>query len=79
VLELAEMVAELCGRPLELRHAAPRAAEIRHSLGKAALARQELGLQPQTSLRDGLAETLAWLAAGRPGLAERAEPLRAVS
>lgn len=79
VLELAALIADLSGQSLDLRHAPPRAAEIRHSLGQPTLARRELGLQPQTSLREGLAETLAWLASSRPGLAERIEPLRAVS
>jgi UDP-glucose 4-epimerase len=79
VLQLAQIVAELSGTALKLEHAPPRAAEIRHSLGQPALARGQLGLQPSIPLRDGLAETLSWLAAGRPGLAEPADMLRAVS
>jgi UDP-glucose 4-epimerase len=79
VLELASTVAELCGTTLAVRHQPPRIGEIRHSLGQPAQARQRLGTSPATTLRDGLAETLAWIAAGRPGLTEHAGPFLPVS
>jgi UDP-glucose 4-epimerase len=79
ILELASIIAELCGATLTLRHQPPRAGEIRHSLGQPALARQRLATSPGTSLRDGLAETLAWIAASRPGLAAQAAPVLPVS
>jgi UDP-glucose 4-epimerase len=69
VAELAAAVAEACGTTLVLRHEAPRAGEIRHSLGSADRARAILGVSASTSLRDGLAGVVAWLRAGRPGLA----------
>lgn len=69
VLDLAATVAGLFGTPLELRRRPARAGEIRHSLGSPARARDLLGLGPPTGLREGLAEVVAWLRAGRPGLA----------
>jgi UDP-glucose 4-epimerase len=69
VLELAREVASLCGGAPDLRHGPPRAGEIRHSLGSRARGAAALGLPPPTGLREGLAEVVAWLRAGRPGLA----------
>lgn len=69
VLAMAATVAELCGTPLELRRQPPRAGEIRHSLGSPARARAALGLGSPIGLRDGLAEVIAWMRLGRPGLA----------
>lgn len=69
VLDLAAAVAGLFGAPLELRRRPARAGEIRHSVGSSARARDALGLRPPTGLREGLAEVVAWLRAGRPGLA----------
>ena len=68
VLELARTIAALCGVAPGLRHRPPRAGEIRHSLGDPARSRALLGLGTPLALRDGLAETLAWLRAGQPGL-----------
>ncbi|MBO1076771.1 NAD-dependent epimerase/dehydratase family protein [Roseomonas marmotae] len=78
VLDLASLVAELCGVPLDVQHRPSRSSEIRHSLGQPALAREKLMTTASVSLRDGLAETLAWLSAGRPGLSEQAGPFRAI-
>ena len=69
VLELAETVAGLCGTGLETRRKPARAGEIRHSLGSSARAREALGLEPPRDLREGLAEVVGWVRAGRPGLA----------
>jgi UDP-glucose 4-epimerase len=75
VLALATLVAELCGRPLELRHRPARPGDIRHSFGEPLWARSRLAAgHPATPLRDGLAETLAWMAAGRPDLADQTGP-----
>ncbi len=71
VLELAAIVASLCGTRLSLRHQPARAGEIRHSLGDPALAWRHLGITASTGLRQGLAETLSWISAGRPGLAQQ--------
>jgi UDP-glucose 4-epimerase len=69
VLELARMIAGLCGVAPAIRHREPRAGEIRHSVGSAEAARAMLGLGAPTPLAEGLAAVLAWLRAGRPGLA----------
>ena len=69
VLELARQVAALCNAPHAPGHAPPRSGEIRESVGSPARARAMLGLGAPTPLREGLAATLAWLRAGRPGLA----------
>jgi UDP-glucose 4-epimerase len=66
---LARVIADLCGAPDAPAFHPPRAGEIRHSLGDATRARALLGLGTPIGLRDGLAEVVAWLRAGRPGLA----------
>ena len=78
VLELAATIADLCGQPADIRHQPPRSGEIRHSLGRPS-AIGEVGDTGFVSLRDGLAETLAWLGAGRPGLAQHSGPFLALS
>jgi UDP-glucose 4-epimerase len=69
VRELARVIAELCGAADAPVFHPPRAGEIRHSLGDATRARALLGLGAPIGLREGLAEVVAWLRAGRPGLA----------
>lgn len=61
LLELAAIMAELCGVPHltpELRPA--RVGDVPHSLADFSRARDVLGYQPIETLRDGLDETLAW-------------------
>jgi UDP-glucose 4-epimerase len=77
VMELAATIADLCGQPLVVRRQPARAGEIRHSLGQPGLARARLNAGVATRLRLGLEETLAWLAAGCPGLAEHPGPFLA--
>lgn len=69
VLELARLIATLCNAPHAPEHLPPRSGEIRDSVGSPDRARAMLGLGAPTPLREGLAATLAWLRAGRPGLA----------
>lgn len=69
VLDLARTIAGLCGAAPAIAHRAPRAGEIRHSVGAAEAARRMLGLGAPTPLAEGLAAVVAWLRAGRPGLA----------
>jgi UDP-glucose 4-epimerase len=70
VLELARTIAGLCGVAPAIRHGPARPGEIRHSVGSAERARAVLGLGPPRGLAEGLAEVVAWLRAGRPGLAQ---------
>lgn len=69
VLELAETVAAACGVRADIRRGPPRSGEIRHSLGSAARAEAVLGVAARTTLLAGLEDVVAWLRAGRPGLA----------
>jgi len=68
VLDLAQVVAEACGVTARITHLPPRMGEIRHSLGNPAGMRSVLGLGAPRGLRDGIAEIVAWVRAGRPGL-----------
>jgi UDP-glucose 4-epimerase len=61
VLELAQLIATVCGTALEVRHMPARAGEIRHSLGSNARARGTLGVTPAVGLQDGLADTVGWM------------------
>jgi UDP-glucose 4-epimerase len=72
VLDLAETIASLCSTKLQVTHGPPRAGEIRHSLGDPGRARAALGLGAPVGLREGLAEVVDWLRAGRPGIAPAA-------
>ncbi|WP_237180574.1 NAD-dependent epimerase/dehydratase family protein [Roseomonas haemaphysalidis] len=78
VLQLAQTIAALCGQDARIRYDTPRAGEIRDSLGRPSPI-AGLAEAPPVTLRDGLAETLAWLAAGRPGLSQKASPVPAFS
>ncbi len=69
VLELAHVIAEVCGAAPAVTHLPPRLGEIRHSLGDPTRLRTELGLGEPRGLREGIAEIIAWMRAGRPGLA----------
>src|ERR1700733_14251081 len=62
IVALARLIAEICGKPLQVRGQPPRAGEIRHSLGRHELADATLGLPAPILLRDGLIKVLAWLA-----------------
>ena len=61
VLDLACLIAELAGWPLDARHAPRRAGEIRHSTGSPELSRTALGLTEFVALREGLRHVLNWL------------------
>jgi UDP-glucose 4-epimerase len=58
VLDLARLIAELCGRDLNLCFAAPRSGEIRHSLGSPLGSRVAFDLPEAMTLRAGLAKLL---------------------
>jgi UDP-glucose 4-epimerase len=68
VLELAHVVAAACGVAPAITHLPARRGEIRHSLGDPARLRATLGLGEPRGLQDGIAEIVAWVRAGRPGL-----------
>jgi UDP-glucose 4-epimerase len=71
VLDLARAVAELCdpdGRIAPPEHLAPRSGEIRHSVGAPERAAALLGVSATVGLKEGLADVIGWIRAGRPGL-----------
>jgi UDP-glucose 4-epimerase len=59
VLELANTLADLCGRPPRLQYAPARAGDISRSIGDPTEAATRLGLRAATPLARGLAEILA--------------------
>ena len=61
VLELAHLIADLCGAPAAIEHLPGRAGEIRHSIGSSATAKVALSVEPPVFLRDGLRAVLSWL------------------
>jgi nucleoside-diphosphate-sugar epimerase len=65
VLDLAGMIRELVGDGKAPVHVSPRPGDVRHSLADLALIESHLGYRPAVSLRDGLAESLAYYAASR--------------
>lgn len=58
---LAQLIAGLAGKKLNVRHMPPRSGEIRHSLGVPDLGSDELHLAGRVPLREGLRATLEWM------------------
>jgi nucleoside-diphosphate-sugar epimerase len=58
VLELARSIVELCGGRSTIEHLPPRAGEILKSRARVDRLRDALGVVAETSLIDGLRETL---------------------
>ena len=63
--DLARLIAELSGRPLEIEEDAgrvrPAASEVERLVADPSLAKELLGWTPRIALRDGLRATLNWL------------------
>jgi UDP-glucose 4-epimerase len=60
VNELVALMLELLGSDVPVEHVAARPGDVRRHLASIDLARELIGYEPRTSLRDGLAETIAW-------------------
>jgi UDP-glucose 4-epimerase len=60
VNELVSLLLEALGADVEVRHVEPRPGDVRRHLASIDLARELIGYAPRTSLREGLAETVAW-------------------
>jgi len=58
--DLAQVVAEVVGRPADVVHEAPRPGDVQRLCADTAKARELLGFCPQTDLRTGLAQLKAW-------------------
>ena len=61
VAGLADLIAELAGKPLRAHTKPPRAGELRHSRGQLDAADSILGTRGRVALRTGLTEVLAWM------------------
>jgi UDP-glucose 4-epimerase len=62
VLELYDAIQDAAGVSREPEHAPARLGELQRSVLDVSLAARELGWRPESTLRDGLAETWAWVA-----------------
>lgn len=60
---LAALVGEICGTVPDIRFRPPRPGDVRASIGDPARARRELGWEARTTVRQGLANTLAKVSA----------------
>jgi UDP-glucose 4-epimerase len=60
VNELVRLLLEVLGSDVPVRHVKPRPGDVRRHWASIELARELIGYEPQTSLRDGLIETVAW-------------------
>jgi UDP-N-acetylglucosamine/UDP-N-acetyl-alpha-D-glucosaminouronate 4-epimerase len=60
VNELADVVGEILGRPVDKRFLPPRAGDVRHSWADVSEARRLLGYEPRVSLREGLERAADW-------------------
>ncbi|HVM24732.1 MAG TPA: NAD-dependent epimerase/dehydratase family protein [Candidatus Limnocylindrales bacterium] len=60
VNELVAVLLELLEADVGVVHGPPRPGDVRRHLASIELARELIGYEPRTSLRDGLAETVAW-------------------
>jgi UDP-glucose 4-epimerase len=71
VLDLAKLVSEISGRPLEPAFAPFRLGELNRSAVSADLAGRDLGWRPATALIDGLRSVYRWIEAGADDRADR--------
>lgn len=60
VNELVELLLDELDADVEVIHGPPRPGDVRRHLASIDLARELVGFEPRISLRDGLAETVAW-------------------
>lgn len=67
VLQLAQIIAELCHVAAAIDLQPPRPGDIRVSVGAPTRARDELGLSAAVSVREGLKRTLDWMSDGAEG------------
>jgi UDP-glucose 4-epimerase len=58
---LAQMIAQLAGKELDVKTQPSRPGEIRHSLGVPTLANSVLGIEGRVPLQAGLSRVVAWL------------------
>jgi UDP-glucose 4-epimerase len=64
VLDLWDLIRDLCGATADAVHAEPRHGEVKNSRADVSLARELLSWTPRTPLRDGLSKTVEWMKSG---------------
>lgn len=62
VREALDAISELSGRSVDVVYTAEERGDVRHTSADTSRARRELGFAPATSVREGLAAELEWLA-----------------
>lgn len=60
LLRVIELLGEITGRKVEVRHDPPRTGDIRHSLADISRAKEILGYRAAVKFPDGLARAVAW-------------------
>jgi UDP-glucuronate 4-epimerase len=60
LLDLARLVGELAGHPVDLRYGPPERGDVARTGGSIELAARVLGWRPHVSLEEGLASQVAW-------------------
>jgi UDP-glucose 4-epimerase len=70
VNQLADLIGELTGRPVEKNHLPPRAGDVRDSWADVTAIREALGWVPRIDLEDGLRLTVESLSAAEPVVAD---------
>lgn len=65
IRELAHVLSQILGHPLQVETYPPRMGDVRHSCADTGLCQQKLGFSAKTNLREGLRETLEWYLAKR--------------
>jgi UDP-glucose 4-epimerase len=70
VLDLARVIGEVAGRPVDPEFAAPRPGELRRCALASGRAQRDLGWTASTPMREGVAKVFRWLQVGAP---ERAD------
>ncbi|HET6277699.1 MAG TPA: SDR family oxidoreductase [Candidatus Polarisedimenticolia bacterium] len=63
LLDVIEVLGDLCGSDLEPRHEESRPGDVKHSMAGIDLAKRHLGYEPGTGLREGLRRTIDWFRA----------------
>jgi UDP-glucose 4-epimerase len=71
IRELAGLMGEICGIAPDIRFRPPRPGDIRASIGDPARARRMLGCAAETSIRDGLTQTIAAISAAAKELGQK--------
>ena len=66
ILQLADTIGELVGRPVEKEFRPPRAGDVHHSWADVGEARRVIGFEPRISLREGLQRAVDWFLEREP-------------